>query len=106
MNDVTRILAAAADGDPSAARDLLPLVYEELRQLAARKMSSDRIQDHPRFQFPSVDGAEMVSRWDMQCHPPDILITNVSMLSAMLVREVDAPIFDKTRKWLMENEYR
>jgi DEAD/DEAH box helicase domain-containing protein len=52
------------------------------------------------FMFPSVDGAELVSRWDMQLTPPDILITNVSMLSAMLTREVDRPIFSKTLDWL------
>ena len=52
------------------------------------------------FLFPSIDGAEQVSRWDMQAHPPDILITNVSMLSAMLNREVEGPIFEKTREWL------
>ncbi|QWF19111.1 DEAD/DEAH box helicase [Lysobacter capsici] len=57
-----------------------------------------------RFLFPSVDGAEMLSRWDMQRQPPDILITNVSMLGAMLNREVDAPLFSTTRKWLMEND--
>lgn len=50
--------------------------------------------------FPSVDGGEVVSRWDMQAYPPDVLITNVSMLSAMLTREVDEPIFSKTREWL------
>ena len=36
--------------------------------------------------------------------PPDILITNVSMLGAMLNREVEAPIFDKTRDWLENND--
>src|SRR5262249_27794974 len=41
---------------------------------------------------------------DMQSHPPDILITNVSMLGAMLNREVDAPIFDKTRAWLTSHD--
>lgn len=56
--------------------------------------------DPTRFLFPSVDGGEMVSRWDMQATPPDILITNISMLATMLVREVDAPIFDSTREWL------
>ncbi|PHS08625.1 MAG: hypothetical protein COA78_12605 [Blastopirellula sp.] len=76
----------------------------ELTQQAARSMSADRLQDHPRFQFPSIDGAEMISRWDMQSHPPDILTTNVSMLSAMLVREVDSPIFDQTRNWLLAND--
>lgn len=60
--------------------------------------------DDARFMFPSVNGSEQISRWDMQDHPPDLLVTNVSMLSAMLMREVDAPIFVKTRKWLLEND--
>lgn len=53
-----------------------------------------------RFNFPRMPGAEMVSRWDMQRHPPDILITNTSMLSTMLVREVEEPIFEQTRRWI------
>ena len=61
--------------------------------------ASGQGEDAP-FLFPSIDGSEQVSRWDMQAHPPDILITNVSMLSAMLNREVEAPIFAKTREWL------
>ncbi|MDE5207411.1 hypothetical protein PYX06_23630 [Citrobacter amalonaticus] len=36
----------------------------------------------------------------MQKTPPDILITNTSMLSTMLVREVDDPIFEQTRQWI------
>lgn len=50
--------------------------------------------------FPRLDGAEMRSRWDMQQSPPDILITNYSMLSIMLMREADASIFEQTRQWL------
>ena len=50
--------------------------------------------------FPQADGAEMRSRFDMQEAPPDILITNYSMLSIMLMRELDSPVFDKTRAWL------
>jgi RNA polymerase sigma factor (TIGR02999 family) len=38
MSEVTRILSALSQGDPQAAGELLPLVYEELRQLAAHKM--------------------------------------------------------------------
>lgn len=56
--------------------------------------------DDSPFMFPSTDGNELVTRWDMQHTPPDLLITNVSMLSAMLSREVDDPIFEKTREWL------
>jgi RNA polymerase sigma factor (TIGR02999 family) len=41
LNDVTQILEAAERGDPKAADELLPLVYEELRKLAAAKMASE-----------------------------------------------------------------
>jgi RNA polymerase sigma factor (TIGR02999 family) len=41
VSDVTRILEAAQQGDPKAAGELLPLVYEELRRLAAHKMSGE-----------------------------------------------------------------
>jgi len=39
MSDATRILCAMQEGDPKAAEELLPLVYDELRKLAANKMS-------------------------------------------------------------------
>lgn len=45
MADVTRILQAIDAGDTSAAADLLPLVYDELRRLAAAKLSRERA-DH------------------------------------------------------------
>ena len=41
MTDVTRILSAIDQGDPHAAEQLLPLVYEELRKLAAQKMAQE-----------------------------------------------------------------
>jgi hypothetical protein len=41
MNDVTRILNAIQNGDPKADAELLPLVYGELRRLAAYKMASE-----------------------------------------------------------------
>ena len=41
MTDVTRILSAIEQGDPSAAERLLPLVYEALRKLAAQKMAQE-----------------------------------------------------------------
>jgi RNA polymerase sigma factor (TIGR02999 family) len=45
MNDVTRILSEIEPGDPSAAEKLLPLVYDELRSLAAARMVNERA-DH------------------------------------------------------------
>ena len=41
MNDVTQILSALEHGDPSAAGQLLPLVYDELRKLAAARMAHE-----------------------------------------------------------------
>lgn len=46
------------------------------------------------------DSAEMWCRWDMQVAPPDILITNYSMLEYMLVRPIEASIWQQTRDWL------
>jgi RNA polymerase sigma factor (TIGR02999 family) len=41
MSDVTQILAAVEDGDPRAAEQLLPLIYQELRNLAARQLANE-----------------------------------------------------------------
>jgi ECF sigma factor len=40
MSDVSRLIEAAAGGDRQAAADLLPLVYDELRQLAAARLAA------------------------------------------------------------------
>jgi RNA polymerase sigma factor (TIGR02999 family) len=45
MSDVTHILSAIEQGDPHAAEQLLPLVYDELRRLAAARMAAER-PDH------------------------------------------------------------
>jgi len=42
MSDVTRILSAIEQGDPHAAEQLLPLVYDELRRLAAAKLAQEK----------------------------------------------------------------
>lgn len=76
---------------------------EELRtqlkklESTASKVSGD---EKRRYFFPQLDGAEMCSRWDMIEHPPDVLITNYSMLNVMLMREREENIFDLTAQWL------
>ncbi|GFP20589.1 hypothetical protein HKBW3S03_02092, partial [Candidatus Hakubella thermalkaliphila] len=50
--------------------------------------------------WPRPDGPEMLCRWNMQAAPPDILLTNYSMLEYMLVRPIEAPIFEQTKEWL------
>src|SRR5256886_13343512 len=42
MNEVTRVLSAIEGGDPHAAEQLLPLVYQELRKLAAQKLAHEK----------------------------------------------------------------
>jgi hypothetical protein len=42
MSDVTRILSAMEQGDPHATAQLLPLVYDELRRLAAQKLAQEK----------------------------------------------------------------
>lgn len=73
-----------------------------VRERCAEESSGMDADD--QFLFPAVDGAELLSRWDMQQTPPDILITNVSMLGAMLNREVDDPVFETTKQWLTSND--
>lgn len=51
-----------------------------------------------------IASSEMRTRFDMQQTPPDILITNYSMLAMMLMREVDNPILTKTYDWLKKDK--
>jgi ATP-dependent helicase YprA (DUF1998 family) len=46
------------------------------------------------------DDRELLSRHEMHSRPPDILVTNYSMLEYMLLRPVEQPLFDKTQSWL------
>jgi len=74
MNDVTAILFAIEKGDPIAAGQLLPLVYEELRKLAAHKL----IQEKPGQTFQATAlvheaylrlvGADGAQQWDSRGH--------------------------------------
>src|SRR5207237_222213 len=68
-----------------------------------REKPEDERKPEVRYFFPRLDGGEMRSRWDMQDAPPDILITNFSMLSIMLMRDTDSGIFARTRDWLQRD---
>ena len=46
---------------------------------------------------------ELLTRHEVHAAPPDILVTNYSMLEYMLMRPLERPIFDLTRQWLTEN---
>ncbi|HEY1559255.1 MAG TPA: DEAD/DEAH box helicase, partial [Caulobacteraceae bacterium] len=49
------------------------------------------------------DDSELLTRYEVQTAPPDLLVTNYSMLEYMLMRPIERPIFDRTREWLERN---
>ncbi|MGD2101227.1 MAG: DEAD/DEAH box helicase [Acidimicrobiia bacterium] len=74
-------------------------------EIAARAVELDAESGQAKYQFyvPAVHGPEMRSRWDMQKHPPDILITNYSMLNVMLRRDLEQGMLEQTREWLKKD---
>ena len=59
---------------------------------------------HDGEHIPDDDDAELVTRFEMQQFTPDILITNYSMLEYMLLRPIEAKIWQDSKAWLSMNE--
>lgn len=76
---------------------------KEKTELLKSGLPEEQVEDL-KNQFGHPDDGEMLCRWDMRVTPPDILVTNYSMLNVMLMRELEDDIFDKTRKWLEESD--
>lgn len=74
----------------------------ELRDTEDDAIALQGASDDLRVQFPDPSRGELLTRWDMIAAPPDILVTNFSMLNVMLMREHEDPIWEQTRQWLME----
>jgi ATP-dependent helicase YprA (DUF1998 family) len=90
------------DAENRSPRRTLRRVMRDAEERARRADAADpEGADGRRYYVPQLDGAEMRSRWDMQAHPPDLLITNYSMLNVMLRRRRDDPIFELTKRWLV-----
>ncbi len=74
MNDVTQILEAAGRGDPHAAEELLPIVYDELRRLAAQRLAAEgpgnTLQPTALVHeaYLRLIGADLGARWDTRGH--------------------------------------
>jgi DEAD/DEAH box helicase domain-containing protein len=86
-----------------SARKRVDEVAAELRDMVREIDELDLHNEELRAQFPDPRAGELLTRWDMIEAPPDILVTNYSMLNAMLMRNVEEPIFDLTRAWLEAN---
>ncbi|WP_433537208.1 DEAD/DEAH box helicase [Micromonospora sp. CA-249363] len=88
----------AANEIKSAASDFRTLV-EAYQGEADRRRVEEMLS-----QFPDPQMGEMLTRWDMVASPPDILVTNYSMLNAMLMRDIEQPLFESTAKWLRTDQ--
>lgn len=71
-----------------------------LRETQKRGNAAQAVGGEAAYFVPRLDGAEMRSRWDMADAPPDILISNYSMLNVLMLRGRDSQFFDRTREWL------
>ncbi|MCE7948029.1 MAG: DEAD/DEAH box helicase [Chloroflexi bacterium CFX4] len=79
--------------------------FDQIRRTVEANPNDEAVQDM-RWYFADPDSSEMWSRWDIQETPPDILITNYSMLNIMMMRTVEDSIFDLTRDWLADDPTR
>ncbi|MGW0792809.1 DEAD/DEAH box helicase [Streptomyces sp. NPDC002911] len=93
--------ATPVPGDFGSAAGVKTL-RKEFAATEERSRQAQKAVGDGRFFIPRLDGAEMRSRWDMIQAPPDIMITNYSMLNVILMRSRESGIFDKTRRWLEE----
>ena len=95
---------AGPQTNPSKRQELKRRLTELEDEWARARLSASRSgSDEILRYFQDPDGSEMWSRWDIQDDPPDILITNYSMLNIMLMRSLESSIFDQTREWLAED---
>jgi DEAD/DEAH box helicase domain-containing protein len=79
----------------------IQLTYNEIVEyIESEESLSDSEKEEIISNFQRLDGAEMRSRFDMQQTPPDLLITNFSMLSILLMRSIEEGMLDQTRLWL------
>ncbi len=79
------------------------------RELADMVVERDRVGgagDELDAQLSDPRQHEMLTRWDMVAAPPDVLVTNYSMLNVMLMRQREQAIFERTKAWLAADEAR
>lgn len=79
-------------------------VARDMRELSRLNVRLAELNDPELMaQFQDPYAGELITRWDMIATPPDVLVTNYSMLNVMLMRDVEEPIFESTRSWLQRS---
>ena len=79
---------------------------KKIHKYPAKNMAAfvESLKNDALDKYDSSNDAELMLRYEMQQHTPDILITNYSMLEYMLIRKVEAKIWEDTKKWLSDSE--
>lgn len=73
------------------------------RQFDQLRRSREAGNEIDLSQFPDPRSGEMMTRWDMVDHAPDIMVTNYSMLNTMMMRHFEQSIFEQTANWLKQD---
>ncbi len=92
-------------GPTSLKEQVAKQAARELQEMArdALQLRQTGIDLEVCAQFPDPSRGELVTRWDMIATPPDILVSNFSMLNVMLMRSLEEPIWEQTRQWLADD---
>ena len=96
-------LGGGAPPAGSKRKEQVAQTAKELRMIVAeydRLAQSPHVSNELLAQFADPRRGEMLTRWDMVAAPPDVLVTNYSMLNAMLMRDLEEPLFETTRHWV------
>ncbi|PPJ04100.1 helicase [Nocardia nova] len=85
----------------AAAHEIGAELRQYEKEYADLKASRDAGRtDIDLSQFTNPRSGEMITRWDMIGHAPDVLVTNYSMLNTTMMRHFEDPIFAQTAAWL------
>ncbi|WP_396910632.1 DEAD/DEAH box helicase [Mycolicibacterium sp.] len=84
----------------ASAREVAAELRSYEREFSELEKSRDAGRDIDLSQFPDPRSGEMMTRWDMVENPPDIMVTNYSMLNTMMLRQFEQSIFGQTADWL------
>ncbi|MDT0116507.1 DEAD/DEAH box helicase [Microbacterium sp. PRF11] len=99
--------ATPGSGALPAGRSSVPAVLDVARDIRDLTRQNARLAElgdaELMAQFQDPYAGELLTRWDMIATPPDVLVTNYSMLNVMLMRDVEEPLFESTRSWLEQS---
>ena len=100
--------ATPGSGPPPVAtrrdRQRISEIASEIRSIISDYEAIQEMGGISLNQFADPRQGELLTRWEMITDPPDIFVTNYSMLNAILMRDIEEPIFAATARWLTESD--